>query len=122
MTSIAYLLDENVDPRLQRALSQRAPDLVGWRIGDPGAPTLHTDDPTILRWCEENRFSLVTNNRASMPVHPGEHVSAGRHMPGIFILRSPMTLGDIADELVLIYGTSDADEYVDLLRYLPVSR
>lgn len=121
MSEIKYLLDEHVNPRLRKALKRLAPDLVVWRIGEPSAPALSTPDPEILLWCEERGFSLVTNNRESMPVHLQEHLAAGRHVPGIFTLNPQMTMGETADELILIRGASEAEEYIDQLHYLPVS-
>jgi Domain of unknown function (DUF5615) len=100
MSEIKYLLDEHVNPRLRKALKRLAPDIVVWRIGDPITPLLSTPDQEILLWCEERGFSLVTNNRESMPVHLREHLAAGRHVPGIFTLNPDMTLGEMADELV----------------------
>lgn len=121
MSTIKYLLDEHVNPRLRKALKQQAPDLIVWRIGDAGAPALNSLDPDILRWCEANNFSLVTNNRASMPVHLQDHLAAGRHVPGIFVLNPKMTMGETALELALIWEATEPDEYTDQLRYLPVS-
>ena len=46
---IMYLLDENLDPSLRRALK-----------------------------------------RASMPVHLANHLNAGRHMPGILVIKRNM--------------------------------
>ena len=121
MIPVAYLLDENVNPRLRRALKGRSPELVVWRAGDPGAPPLHTDDPTILKWCASNGFVLVTNNRTSMPLHLRDHLASGEHVPGIFILHPIMTLGETADELALVHEATDAAEYADRLHYLPLS-
>src|SRR5262245_22736343 len=121
MSEIKYLLDEHVNPRLRKVLKRLASEIVVWRIGDPGAPRLGTPDPEILIWCEKYGFSLVTNNRESMPIHLHENLSAGRHVPGIFTLNRNMTLADTAEELVLIYGASEAEEYIDQLHYLPLS-
>lgn len=121
MSEIKYLLDEHVNPRLRKALKRLAPDIVVWRVGDPGAPHLGTLDPGILFWCEEHGFSLVTNNRESMPVHLREHMAAGQRVPGIFTLNPSMTMSETADELVLIWGASEAEEYMDQLNYLPLS-
>jgi hypothetical protein len=121
MSARKYLLDEHVGPRLQKALQRHSPDMVVWRIGDPGAPPLHSPDPEILIWCEEHGFSLITNNRASMPVHLREHLAAGRHIPAIFILNPNLDLGQTIDELILIWAVSESDEYADQLNYLPLS-
>lgn len=122
MTKIKYLLDEHVDPRYRKALKRYSPEIVVWCIGDAGAPALSTLDPDILIWCEEQNFILVTNNRASMPVHLQDHLAVGRHMPGIFILNPRMAMGQTIDELVLIWEASVVTEYLDRIWYLPVSR
>lgn len=121
MSVIKYLLDENVDPDLRVALHRQWPDMVVWLIGDPGAPERGTLDPDMLLWCGANNFSLVTNNRASMPVHLQEHLAQERHVPGIFILNPDMTMGETVAELALIWGASKTDEYLDLLNYLPLT-
>lgn len=81
-----YLLDENIGESLRKGLHAQYPDIVVWRIGDPAAPPIGTPDPDILLWCEANGFTLVTNNRGSMPGHLRVHLEAGRHFPGMFTL------------------------------------
>jgi hypothetical protein len=38
------------------------------------------------------QFALATYNRASMPIHLRDHLAAGRHIPGVFVLRRKMTV------------------------------
>jgi hypothetical protein len=121
MTPIRYLLDEHVDPALRTQLIRREPDLTVWIIGDPGAPPRGALDPEILLWCETHQFMLVTNNRQSMPVHLRDHLAAGHHVPGIFVLNPNMTMGALMEELLLIWGASDMEEYLDLMLYLPLT-
>jgi hypothetical protein len=121
MKSIRYLLDENVPPALRAALHRLYPEMTVWLIGDPGAPERGTLDPEILIWCELHSFSLVTNNRASMPMHLQAHTAAGRQVPGIFVLNPQLSLGQTAEDLAIIYGASEATEYRNQLRYLPLS-
>jgi len=64
---------------------------------------------------------LVTSNRSSMPVHLRDHLATGHHVPGILVLNPDMTLGETLDELLLIWGASEAEEYRDLLLYLPLA-
>lgn len=121
MRDIRYLLDENVTPVFRTELLKREPRLIVWKVGDPGAPSWGTDDPTILRWCEKNCFILVTNNRKTMPEHLSVHIEKGGHIPGIFELNPNMSIGETLDELLLIWGASDPQEYQDLVIYLPLS-
>lgn len=118
---LRYLLDENLGTRLRSALRQADPQMTVWCVGDVGAPPYGTKDPEILRWCEIYDFVLVTENRKSMPVHLHDHVAAGKHVPGIFVLPPKYRISDVVDELILIGGASLPDEYQDQIRYLPVS-
>ena len=119
--TVKYLLDGNVDLDYRAQLLRHDPTLVAWAINDPGAPSKETPDPAILRWCEEHGFILVTNNRRSMPRHLADHLTEGRHIPGIFVLNPEMSMGETIEELIIIAAASFADEYQDLISYLPLT-
>jgi hypothetical protein len=104
MSEIRYLIDENVDDSLRKGLHLHHPEITVWRIGDPNAPAFGTLDPDILVWCEEHGFSLVTNNRDSMPPHLHDHLEAGRHIPGMFTINPSMSIGDTIAEMAIIWG------------------
>ncbi|MBI4672142.1 MAG: DUF5615 family PIN-like protein [Chloroflexi bacterium] len=113
-------MDEHVGKSLSKGLRARYPEIVVWRIGDPTAPPIGTLDPEILIWCEARGFSLVTNNRDSMPDHLRDHLAAGRHIPGIFTISPSMSIGETIEELALIWGAALPDEYADQINYLPL--
>ena len=46
----------------------------------------------------------------------------GRHVPGIFILNTNLSMGENLDELIVIAETSFEDEYQDRIEYLPLTR
>ena len=121
MSGFRFLLDENVNPALRDALHRQMPELIVWIIGDPAAPPYGAADPDILRWCEDHNFSMITNNRASMPLHLSEHLAEGRHVPGIFILNPGRSIGAIVEEIMLVCGASKSEEYRDRLIYLPIT-
>ena len=121
MSVVRYLFDEHMPAALRLQLLRHAPDLVVWMLGDPGAPHYGTLDPDILLWCEANGFLFVTRNRKSMSVHLQDHLAIGHHVPGIFVVPPQITLGSIIDQLLLVWGASEAEEYHDLLLYLPLT-
>ena len=91
-----------------------------WRVGDPGAPENGTQDPVILDWCMQKGFSLVTNNRKSMPGHLREVITQGRTAPAIFVLNPNMTIGQIVSELHLIWAAAEPHEYANMINHLPI--
>ena len=114
-----FLIDENISPRYRTQLVYHEPSLTVLVIGDEGAPARGTPDPEILEWCEQNQFSLITNNRESMPQHLSDHLLTGHHVPGIFTINRKVSMGLIIDQLILIAGASNEDEYVDRITYIP---
>jgi hypothetical protein len=119
--ALKYLMDENVAPAYPTQIRRKRPDLVIRVVGETGTPRKSTLDPEILLWCKEYRFVLVTNNRKSMPVHLTEHITQGRHVPGIFILNPSLSIGQNIDELILIAEGSFDDEYQDQIIHLPIT-
>ncbi len=119
--SLQYLLDENLEPSYKTQLQRRNRNIIMWVVGEPGVPPKGTLDPEILCWCEEYNFVLVTNNRKSMPVHLTDHIAAGRHVPGIFIINLNLSRGEIIEELIIIAEASFENEYQDQIVHLPIT-
>ena len=119
--NLKYLMDENVDPVYQTQLRRQKPDLVVRAVEEPATPPKSTLDSEILCWCEEDNFVLMTNNRASMPVHLVDHIALGRHVPGIFLLNPNLSIGQHIEELIIIAEGSFDDEYQDRITHLPLT-
>ena len=115
-----FLIDENMTPEYRTQLLRHEPSLTVLAVGDEGAPPKSTLDSEILVWCEQNQFSLITNNRESMPQHLSDHLAEGNHVPGIFTIKRRVPMRLIIEELLLIVGASDADEYSDRIIYIPL--
>lgn len=115
-----YLLDEHIPPVYQTQLLYHEPSLTVLAIGDEGAPARGTSDPELLHWCEQNNFSLITNNRKSMPQHLADHLAEGHHVPGIFTIDLNMPMRVVLEELILIAAASYEDEFLDQIVYVPL--
>lgn len=120
MSDICFLLDENVPLIIQALLEQRDPEIRVYAIGDGIAPPKGTPDPDILAWVEAHGCMLVTNNRATMPVHLRAHLARGRHVRGIVQLPRRMNIRATVDDLWLIWGASLPHEFRDQIVYLPL--
>lgn len=116
---VCFLLDENLSPRFKEAVLRLEPNIDILRVGDRGAPELGTLDPELLTFLEVSQRVLVTDNRKSMPEHIKAHWAAGGHIWGLFWLRPGMTVGRYAEELFLVWETSQAEEWIDRLEWIP---
>jgi len=115
-----FLLDEHVNRAIQRQLRRLQPSIDVLSIGDAGAPGSGTSDPEILNWIEENGCILVTENRSTMPNHISAHHAAGREFPGILWLRPAVGIGQVVEELYLIWVTSEAEEFRNCSFFIPL--
>jgi hypothetical protein len=118
---LRYLFDECFPPRLASELRRREPELEVEYVGKGGILPKGTLDPEVLIWCEDNDYVLVTNNRNTIPQHLADHLAAGRHIPGAFQVPYEWSVEEMFAELILIAGTALPGEYVDHIRYLPIS-
>ncbi len=115
-----FLLDEHIPRAVQRQLRRRDMRVEVLAVGDPGAPPSGTPDPEILEWIEEHGYILVTENRRTLPAYLSAHFEAGRHIPGLFWLRPGTTIGEVVEELHLIWQLCAAEEFLDRALYLPL--
>lgn len=120
--AIKYLMDENVDPVYPTQLRRRMPEISIRVVGEIGTPPKGTLDPEILKWCERYNFSLVTNNRSSMPGHLNDHLARGDRVPGIFILNPDLSIGQNLEELIIIFEAAFDDEYQNQIVFLPIPK
>ena len=116
---IHFLLDENLPPSLKVAILRFNPAIDVLRVGDPDTLPLGTLDPELLRYLELSQRLLVTNNRTSMSQHLQAHWAAGGHIWGLFWLRPSATISRYAEELYTIWDTTEAEEWVDVVDWIP---
>jgi hypothetical protein len=88
---------------------------------DAAAPPKGTRDPELLKFAEDNGLALVTFDKDTMPTHVADHLAAGRRTRGVFIFPNGNNLspGRIAEELILVWATSEAEEWIDRIEFLP---
>lgn len=120
---LTFLLDEHYRGLLWQAIqhhnSQSATPLDVVRVGDPPDLPLRSTDPTILLWTEREGRLILTEDGSTMPAHLKDHLAAGRHSPGILIIRPHRPIPQIINHLVLVAYASEPWEWRDQHRYIP---
>ena len=116
---VRFLLDENLPPRIKLAVARLNPNIDILRVGDPDPPTLGTPDPDVLRYLKLSQRILITDNRKSMPGHLEEHWANGGHIWGLFWVRPLTPIGQLAQELMLVWETTEAEDWIDILDWIP---
>jgi hypothetical protein len=88
------------------------------RVGDLEALPLGILDPQILQWCETHGRIFVTHDKSTSPVHLQDHLAAGRHCPGIFLVRD-VRMADVVAFLAIAAHASEPSEWQDQYFYIP---
>ena len=73
----------------------------------------------LLVWAERHNRILVTHDPDTMPGHLADHLRAGRHSPGIFMIRSRSSLPQIVSFLMEAAYASDPAEWRDSVEFIP---
>jgi hypothetical protein len=115
-----FLLDENIPHAIHDQLLRLSSDIDVLTIGQPGVPVKGTPDPNLLHWIERTGYILVTGNRRTIPIHLQAHFEAGGHIPGILFLRRYASLGQVIENLFLLWAISEAEELQDRVLYIPL--
>jgi hypothetical protein len=116
---IKFLLDENLSPRLKTAVLRLNPSLDILRIGDANTPPLGTLDPDVLQYIGLSQRLLITDNRTSMPEHLTEYWQQNQQMWGLFWVRPTSTIRQLAEEIIMIWETSEAEEWLNVIDWIP---
>jgi hypothetical protein len=116
---VRFLLDENLSPRLRRAIKLAYPEIDVIRVGDEGAPPFATQDPDLLIWCDTHRRLLVTNDRTTMPRHLADHhATSGQHW-GILWLHERAALTQVIEAIHLVWAASTAEDWHNRTGWIP---
>ena len=121
MSRCRFLVDERVPSSLARGLRRRVPDVSVRQVGDPESPPKGASDSDLPEFCEHQRRLLITADRSTMVEHVRQHVEEGHHTWGVLLIGPNASLGQILDDLCLVYEATEAAEWVDVLYYLPLS-
>ena len=77
------------------------------------------DDPEVLKQAADQGRILVSHDRKTMPAHFGEFILA-ENSPGLLIVSQKLPASQVAEDLFLIWSTSEPEEWANRIRSLPL--
>ena len=114
---IRLLADADLNNSVVAALKRREPgvdSMTAIAAGLEGLP-----DSEVLEVAARLGRVLVTHDRRTMPHHFGEFVQ-GRTSPGVFVISQHFPPAHAAEELLLIWSTTEAEEWENRICSLPL--
>ncbi len=76
-------------------------------------------DENVLEIASLEERILVSHDRKTMPKHFAEFISQNQS-PGVIIVSKKLEINLVIEELILIWIASEAEEYVNSIRQLPI--
>lgn len=77
-------------------------------------------DPEVLALAAEQDRILVSHDFQTMPRHFGDFLQARGSSPGVLVVPQSLPIGEAIEELVLIWGASDAEEWENRILRIPM--
>lgn len=114
---LPVLADENFNQRILRGLKLRIRKLdliVAQSVGLCGA-----SDPALLAWAADQGRIVLTHDRQTLPAHAYHRIRSRQPMPGIILVSDTMPLGEAIEILELYLECGTAEEFQDLVLFLP---
>jgi hypothetical protein len=114
-----FLLDENFNGSLLRAILRKAPDLDYLRAQDIPEIAGH-DDPTLLAWAADHKRVILTHDVRTLTGFAYDRVARGEPMPGVIEVRRNIAYGKIIEDLMVMIGASQPNEINNQVVYIPL--
>ena len=114
---IRFLADADLNYSIVAALKRREPGVDFMTAGAAGLDGL--PDSEVLAVAALQGRILVTHDRRTMPHHFGEFIQ-GRRSPGVFVTPQYIPPAQAAEELLLIWSSTEAEEWENRICSLPL--
>jgi hypothetical protein len=77
-------------------------------------------DPVVLEYAAKYGYILLTHDERTMPNHAFDRLAEGLSFPGVFIISQDIPIRRVIEDLLLVVGASDPNEWVDQVKRLPL--
>jgi hypothetical protein len=114
---VRFLADANLDQDIVSRVLRREPEVdfeLPQGIIPPGMK-----DPEVLDVAASLGRILATHDVRTMPRHFGEFITA-KECPGLILIPSSMPIRMAIEEILLIWRVTEAEEWINLFRRIPL--
>ena len=114
---IRFQADADLNQVIVSAVVRRVPAIDFRTATSAGLAGLN--DQEVLAIAARDGRVLVTHDQATMPRHFGEFLRSQRS-PGLIVVPQHLPIGEVVDDLMLIWTATNAEEWTDRIAFLPI--
>src|SRR5215204_5361506 len=113
----AFLADQNIEDVIVERILREEPSVRFVRVREIG---LHrASDDVILDYAAANSLIVVTHDVNTMISFAYERERSGKQFAGIFVIRRSREVARIVEDLLTVWGASEAEEWHGRVVYVP---
>ena len=114
---IRFQADADLNQVIVSAVMRRVPAIDFRTATSAGLPGLK--DQEVLTAAARDGRILVTHDQATMPRYLVQFTRS-QHSPGVIVVPQYLPLREVADDLILIWTATEAEEWTDRIAFLPI--
>jgi hypothetical protein len=115
---IRFLADADLNEGIVTGCLRREPTLDF--LSANAAKLVGVPDPKVLALAADQDRILVSHDFQTMPRHFGDFLQVRGFSPGVLLVPQYLPIGEAIEELVLIWGASDAVEWENRILRIPL--
>jgi hypothetical protein len=118
MSRPRFLADHDLNEHIVAGVLRREPAIEFIPVRELGMSG-HADE-AILEYAEREKFLVVSHDVNTMPAAAYARLAGGRSFPGLFMVQQSSPIGPVIEDLVLIWSSSELEEWKDQVVFLPL--
>jgi predicted nuclease of predicted toxin-antitoxin system len=113
-----FLADHDLNEHLITGVLRRQAGIEFRRARDLGLQD--RPDAEVLAYAAEQGLLVVSHDVNTMPAHAHRRLAAGLPLAGLLMVRQSDPVAEVIDSLVLIWSSSEAEEWQGHVVFLPL--
>ncbi|MDQ3701286.1 MAG: DUF5615 family PIN-like protein [Chloroflexota bacterium] len=118
MSRPRFLADHDLNEHIIAGVRRRQAGVAFLRVRDVGLGD--RPDPEVLAYAAERGWLIISHDVNTMPAAANKRLAVGLPLAGLLLVRQTGPIADVIDCLVLIWSSSEAEEWRGQVVFLPL--
>jgi predicted nuclease of predicted toxin-antitoxin system len=119
MSRPRFLADHDLNEHIVHGVLRREPAIEFLRVRDVA---LHEhSDAEVLAYAATHQLLVISHDVNTMPAAAYARIETGSPVAGVLMVKQSEPVGRVIDDLILLWSTSEAEEWQNAVAFLPLS-
>jgi Domain of unknown function (DUF5615) len=118
MSRPRFLADHDLNEFIIEGVLRREPSVEFVRVRELGLE--RQPDPAVLEHAARDSLILVSHDVNTMSAHAYARVESGQRLAGLLMAHQATPVAAVIESLLLIWSASEAEEWENQVRFLPL--